>query len=181
MPLFMPRFLPLYIPLNKVKDAATKQRLWDNLMATVGTAVTATAVVTAGMSLTVMMVVVVTLGFGVVIKTVCKESLHCFICITVNTAEKLDTGTGKRHLSTATDATANEDICIQHRKKPCQCTVAATVGIYYFCIYDLATLHLVKLKLCGMTEMLKNFTVFIGYCNFHCTLSFSNFFSDFLN
>ena len=67
MPLFMPRFLPLYIPLNKVKDAATKQRLLDNLMVTVGTAVTAAAVVSAGMSLTVVMVVVATLGFGVIV------------------------------------------------------------------------------------------------------------------
>ena len=54
----MPRFLPLYIPLNKVKDAATKQRLLDNLMATVGT---------AGVALAVVMVVVVTLGFGVIV------------------------------------------------------------------------------------------------------------------
>ena len=67
MPLFMPRFLPLYIPLNKVKDAATKQRLWDNLMATVGTAVTTAAVGTTGMSLTVVMGVVVTLGFRVIV------------------------------------------------------------------------------------------------------------------
>ena len=67
MPLFMPRFLPLYFPLNKAKDVATKQRLLDNLMATVGTAVTAAAVVSTGMSLTVVMVVVVTLGFGVIV------------------------------------------------------------------------------------------------------------------
>ena len=54
--------------INKIKkDAATKQRLWDNLMATVGTAVTTTAVVSAVMSLAVVMVVVVTLGFGVIV------------------------------------------------------------------------------------------------------------------
>ena len=37
------------------------------LMATVGTAVAAAAVVSAGMSLTVVMVVVVALGFGVIV------------------------------------------------------------------------------------------------------------------
>ena len=106
--------------------------IYLNLMTTVGTAVTAAAVVTAGMSLTVMMVVVVTLGFGVVIKTVCKEGLHCFICITVNTAEKLDACLCQSHLRTAADAAANEDGCIQCRKKSSQCAVAAAVGIYYF-------------------------------------------------
>ena len=67
MPLFNPRFLSLYIPLNKVKDAATKQRLLDNLMATVGTAVTAAAVGTTGVAFAMVMVVVVTLGFGVIV------------------------------------------------------------------------------------------------------------------
>ena len=63
----MPLIMPCFLPINKAKDAATKQRLLDNLMATVGTAVTAAAVVSAGMSLTVVMVVVVTLGFGVIV------------------------------------------------------------------------------------------------------------------
>ena len=115
-------------------------------MATVRTAVTAAAVVSAGMSLTVVMVVVVTLGFGIIVQTVCKECLHCFVRITVDTAKELNTCLGKCHLRTAADAAANEYVCIQRRKKPCQCAVAATVGIYYFCIYDLAVLYLVELN-----------------------------------
>ena len=74
-------------------------------MTTVGTAVTAAAVVTAGVVFAVVMVVVVTLGFGVI----------------------------------------------------------------------------VELKLCGMTEVLKDLSVFISYCNFHCIFSISTFLSDFLN
>ena len=150
-------------------------------MTTVRTAITAAAVVSAGMSLAVVMVVVVTLGFGVIVQAVCKECLHCLVRITVDTTEKLDACLCQSHLRTAADATANEDVCIQRRKKSCQGAVAATVGIYYFCIYDLAILHLVELKLCGMTEVLKDLSVFVGYCNFHCIVSVSTFLSDFLN
>ena len=86
-------------------------------MTTVGSAVTAAAVVSAGMSLTVVMVVVVTLGFGIIVQAVCKECLRCLVRITVDTAEELDARLCQSHLRTTADAAANKDVCIQRRKK----------------------------------------------------------------
>lgn len=88
-------------------------------MATVGTTVTAAALGTTGVAFAMVMVVVVTLGFGIIVQAVCKECLHCLVRITVDTAEELDAGLGKCHLRTAADAAANEYVCIQCRKKSC--------------------------------------------------------------
>ena len=139
--LFMSRFLPLYSPLKKQKTLQ-RSNVFVDLMTTVGTAVTAAAMGTTGVSITMVMVVVVTLGFGIIVQAVCKECLHCFVRITVDTAEKLDARLCQSHLCTAADAAANEYFCIQRRKKSRQCAVAAAVGIYHFCIYNLAILYL---------------------------------------
>lgn len=150
-------------------------------MTTVGTAVAAAAVVSAGVIIAVMMVVVVALGIRIKIQASTDKGFHCFIRITACTAIQLDASLCQSHLSTAADATANEDVYIQRRKKSGQGTVSAAIGVNNFCIYDLVGFHLVEFELRGMTEMLKDLTVFIGYSDFHCIVSFSNFFSDFLN
>ena len=168
------------ICLKAVAESAGVSVFVD-LMATVRTAVTAATVRTTGVVLAVVMVVVIAFGFGVIVQAVGEEGRYSFVCITVDAAVQLDACLSKCRLRTAPDAAANEDVCLQCRKKSCQGTVSAAVGIYNFCIYDLAVLYLIELKLCGVTEVLKDLSVFISYCNFHCTVSFSNFLRDLLN
>ena len=124
--------------------------------------------VAALVAFAVMMVVVVALSIRIEIQTSTDKGFYCFVCITAYAAIQLDASLCQSHLRTAADAAANKDICIQRRKESGQGTVSAAVGVKNFCVYDFAVLYLVKLKLCGMTEVLKDLTVFIGYCNFHC-------------
>ena len=151
-------------------------------MAAMATAVVASAaVVAAGMLLSVMVVVI---AFCIRVIGKCSGDIgsNCVVCVTADTAEQLDARLSKGHLSAAADAAADENSNAELGKQACQCAVAASVGIYYFCIYDFAILYLVELKLRGMTEVLKDLSVFIGYCNFHLSVSFGfNCFKDFLN
>lgn len=151
------------------------------LMTAVSAAVTAATVIAAGVAHSVMMVVVVALSIRIKIQASINKCLHSLVRITAYTAIQLNTSLSQSHLCTATDAAANENICVHHGKKSCQCTVAAAVGIYHFFAHYLSILYLVDLKLRGMTKVLKNFTVFISHCNFHKAISLSNLLSDFLN
>ena len=56
-------------------------------------------------------------------------------------------------------------------QEACQRAVTAAVGINNFRMNDLAILSFIKLKLFGVSEMLKNLPVFIGNCNFHDGIS----------
>ena len=86
-------------------------------MTTVGTAVTAAAMVATGVAFAVMMVVVVALSIRIKIQTSADKGFYCFVRITTYTAIQLNTSLCQSHLRTAADAAANKDICIQRRKK----------------------------------------------------------------
>ena len=59
-------------------------------------------------------------------------------------------------------------MCIRDRhQEACQCAVTAAVGVNNFRMDDFAVRNFIKLELFGVTEMLKNLTVFIGNCKFH--------------
>ena len=60
-------------------------------------------------------------------------------------------------------------------QEACQCAVTAAVGVNDFRMSDFAVRSFIKLELLGVTEMLKNLTVFIGNCNFHDGISFAIF------
>ena len=47
------------------------------------------------------------------------------------------------------------------------------VGIHNLGRNNFAVLHIINLKFLGMSEMLKNLAVFIGYCTFHTLPLFS--------
>ena len=66
------------------------------------TVVTAT-VIAAGMSFTVVMVVMIAFCFGIIIQIVFEEGLYCLVCITDNTTVQFDTFLRQSHLGTTTD------------------------------------------------------------------------------
>lgn len=143
--------------------------------------VTSAAVVTAGMLLS-MMVVMIAFCVRVVGKGSGNAGSNRIVCIPTDTTEQLDTCLYKGHLSTAANASANENINTQIRKQSCQRTMTASVGVNDLCLYNGAVLDIIYLKLFGVTEMLEDFSVFVSYCNFHFAVSFGfNCFIDFLN
>ena len=114
----------------------------------------AAAVVTAGVtSLAVLMVMVVTVNVGIVAQTSVEQCAHRRVSVPADTAVELDARIGE---------------C-------CQCAVTTAVGVNDFRMSDFAVHSFIKLELLGVTEVLKDLTVFIGNCNFHNGISFANF------
>ena len=143
------------------------------------TVMTATVVV-AGVTFTVMVVMVVMVVVIVVValyvevksERSAEQRSGCGIAIPTDSAVKLDACLGKRHLCAAADAAANKCINTERGKKSCKSSVTAAVGIDYFTIYDFSVFCGINLKLLGMAEVLKDMSVFVSYCNFHCIVSF---------
>ena len=50
--------------------------------------------------------------------------------------------------------------------------MSASVRVYNLFSYDLAVLSIIQFELFGMSEVLKNFSVFISNCDSHCVNSF---------
>ena len=75
----------------------------------------ATAVAAAGMTFTVMMVMVVAADIGIICQLTGQQSFHSGIGTAGNTAEETDAGGGKCHLGACSDATANQNFGIQIR------------------------------------------------------------------
>ena len=129
--------------------------------------------VTAYMAFTMMMVVVVALHIGIEFQLSFQECCYSGIRVAGHTAIQLDTSLGQCHLSTATDTAANQHICIQFTQNPGQCAMSTSVGINNLGSNHYAVLYFVDLKLFRVSEMLKYFSVFVGYRNFHNTISLS--------
>ena len=144
----------------------------------------ATTVFTTSVVLAVMMVMVVTFGIGIISKVPCNKALYRFVCISVDTAIKLNTGLGKCHLCTAANAAADQHIDIELGKKTGECAMSASVGVDDLCKTNFIPFNGINLELLRVTEVLKNFTIAISYCDFHLMISFRfvlSLLSDFLN
>ena len=144
----------------------------------------AAAVFTANVLLTVMMVMVVTFCIGIIRKVPCNKALYCLVCISVDTAIELNPCLCKCHLCAAANAAADQHIYIEPGKKTGKGTVSASVGIDYLCGENFPPFNGINLELLRMTEVLKNFTIAISYCDFHLMISFRfgfSLFNDFLN
>ena len=143
--------------------------------------VTSAAVVTAGMLLS-MMVVMIAFCVRVVGKGSGNAGSNRIVCTPTDTAEQLDSCLHKGHLGATANTSANEDIHTEVRKQSCQRAVTASVGVNDLGLYNDAVLDIIHLELCGVAKVLEDFSVFVGYCNFHFTVSFAfNCFIDFLN
>ena len=123
----------------------------------------AAAVVTAGVtSLAVLVIMVVTVYIRVIAEISSDECIDRCICVPADPTEKTDTDLGECHLCTTTDAATDQCIDTELHQEACQCAVATAVRIHYFCTNDFAVCDIVDLKLCGMSEVLENLSVFIG-------------------
>ena len=77
--------------------------------------VSAATMFATGMTFAVFVVVVVAFCIRVVLKSIVKVSLHRFVCVTLNTAEQLNSRIAKCHLCASANATANKHINIECR------------------------------------------------------------------
>ena len=100
------------------------------------------------------------------------EFMERFICIACHTAIQLDSCRCQCHLCTAADAAANQRVNTVFRQETCQCTVTAAVGRNNSSVLHRAVLYIVNLKCFRVSEVLKNLSVFIRYCDSHCLSPF---------
>ena len=136
----------------------------------------AAAVVTAGVpSLAVLMVMVIAVNIGIVAQIYTEQCAHRRISVPADTAVELDARFGQSCLRTSADASANQSVHAVLHQEACQCAVTAAVGVNDFRMSDFAVHSFIKLELLGVTEMLKDLTVFIGNCNFYNGISFASF------
>ena len=131
--------------------------------------VAAAAVGAADMAFAV--VVVIAADIGVIAEHTEDEALNCTVCIAAYTAVKLDAGLSQCILCARADAAADEDIYAEGSQQTCQCAVTAAVGVNNFGRKNLFALYFVELELLGVAKMLEYAAVFIGYCNFHGSIS----------
>jgi len=139
-------------------------------MVTAGMA--AAAVVAAGMAFAVLVVMVAAAHVGVEVQLVGQQGLYSLVCLTGNAAVQTDVGGSQRHLCTAADAAADQNVGVQSVQHTSQRTVTAAVGVYHLGGNHLAVLDVIDLKLLGVAKMLENHTVFISNCNSHKRNSF---------
>ena len=57
----------------------------------------------------------------------------------------------------------------------CQCTMSAAASIHNLRRNDFSIFHIVDFKLFGVTEVMKDFSIFISDCNSHNIISFRFF------
>ena len=132
--------------------------------------IAAAAVVTAGVTLA-MMVVVIALHIGIKAKCASQQVGNCCICITAAAAVQCDACLCQCHLCAAANTAADQHICMQGAQHACQRAVTAAVGIHYFGCNHSTILHFIDLKLLGVTEMLEDLTVSISNCDSHNTFA----------
>ena len=136
----------------------------------------AAAVVTAGVtSFAVLVIMVVTVNIGIVAQISAEQCAHRRVSVPADTAVELDARFGQCCLRTAADASANQSVHTVLHQEACQCAVTTAVGVNDFRMSDFAVHSFIKLELLGVTEVLKDLTVFIGNCNFHNGISFASF------
>ena len=129
-----------------------------------------TMIMTAVTILMVMMsVVIVVVAAGIWIKF--QRALRQRLCRCVSepfyTGVELDARVSQRHLRPHTDASADQGINLSRLKESGKGAVPVPVRIYYLLVYNAASFGVIQLKMFGMSEMLKNFSVFIRNCNSH--------------
>ena len=125
------------------------------------------SVASAAVTLTVLMVVMVALYIRVVAQGSGHQFFHRLVRVARNASVELDSGLCEGVLLSASDSSADKRVDALRLQKSCQRSVAASLCSDYLCLSNLSVLYLVYLKLLGMTEMLKDLTVFVSYCYFH--------------
>lgn len=128
-----------------------------------------TAVITTGVTAS-LMIVMIAADIRIITQAAGKKSCNCVIRISVAAAVKPDACLRQCVLSAAADAAADQSIDSVLNQKAGKSAMTAAIGIDHFCIGDRSVFHFINLKLFGVSEMLKNFSVFISNCDFHNVL-----------
>ena len=119
-----------------------------------------TAVITTGVTAS-LMIVMIAADIRIITQAAGKKSCNCVIRISAAAAVKPDACLRQCVLSAATDAAADQSIDSVLNQKAGKSAMTAAIGIDHFCIGDRSVFHFINLKLFGVSEMLKNFSVFI--------------------
>ena len=85
----------------------------------------------------------------------------------LNTGVELDPRVSQRHLRAHSNAAADQGVHFCRLQESGQRSVSAAVGIHYLFVYDLTLFHIIQLELFGMSEMLKDLSVFKSNCDSH--------------
>lgn len=101
-----------------------------------------------------------------------KEILYRLIRVTLDASKQLDPGLSQRILCSAPNPSADQNIYAMALQESSQRSMSAPVGIHYLRMRHGSVVSFVKLELFRMPKMLEYFSVFIGYCNLHESLSF---------
>lgn len=129
-----------------------------------------TMIMTAVTILMVMMsVVIVVVAAGIWIefqRSLCQRLCRC-VSGPFYTGVELDARVSQRHLRPHTDASADQGINLSRLKESGKGAVPVPVRFDYLLVYNVAFFGVIQLKMFGMSEMLKNFSVFIRNCNSH--------------
>lgn len=134
-------------------------------MVAVSAGVRAVVVASAGMSLTV--VVMIAHNIRVVAESARKISIDSVVSTAVYAAEKLDASLSKSSLSTSADAAADEDINAVHSEEACKSAVTAAESWDNLLAHDFVVSNVVNLELFSVAEVLKDLTVFVSNRNTH--------------
>ena len=135
-------------------------------------AVTAAAMLTAVVTFTMVVVMMVALHIGVICQLVVQKSLYSRIRVAADTTIQLDAGSSQCHLRSAANTTTDQHIRIQCGQYTGPSAMAAALGVYDLGIHDLPVLDVVYLKLLCVSKMLEDLFIFISYCDSHNVLSF---------
>lgn len=135
-------------------------------------AMAAAAMLAAGMVMMIMSVMG-TSRIGIKIQRTGQKCLHRLVRITADTAIDDYAGLRQRHPGTATDAAANQRLHTDLAQQTRQSAVAAAVGIDHLLRHHLALGDLINLESSGVSKVLEDLTICIGYRKFHnvCSLS----------
>ena len=117
-------------------------------------------------------VMMITMCIRIIFQITLRESFCCRVRRALNTGIEFYTRIGQRHLRAHADATADQRVNFRCLKESGQRAVSASIGVYYLFSCDPAVLCVIQLELFGMTEMLEDFSVFIGDCDSHTCTSF---------
>ena len=121
------------------------------------------------------MSVVAAVYVRIVSKSPCKKCQNRFVRVSGNAAVQLDASLCQGILCASADSAADQSIHTVLPQKSCQSAVAAAVGVYDFRRSDLSIFDVIDLKLGSVSKVLKNLSIFISNCNFHCKIhSFLN-------
>lgn len=119
-----------------------------------------------------MVVVMITPDIGVEVQFACYQCFCCCISVAGNTTIKPDTHIAQCHLGTAANTAADQGIHLQCTQDACQCTMSAAASIHNLRRNDFSIFHIIDFKLFSVTEVLKDFSVFISDCKSHNIISF---------